>query len=131
MIDFLIKSTISLCVLLAMYHLVLEKEKIHQFNRFYLLFCLLFSFTIPFITIEVIQEITNPMLAQNSSRNAEETIDVLKEETNYWLIAIWTMYLIMTSIFLFRFVRNIIKLNVKTKSNTAISYKGARLILLK
>lgn len=131
MIDFLLKSTISLCVLLAVYHLVLEKEKIHKFNRFYLLFCLLFSFTIPFITIEVIQEITNPMLAQNSSRNAEETIDVLKEETNYWLIAIWTMYLIMTSIFLFRFVRNIIKLNVKTKSNTAISYKGARLILLK
>lgn len=131
MIDFLLKSTFSLCVLLAVYHLVLEKEKIHKFNRFYLLFCLLFSFTIPFITIEVIQEITNPMLAQNSSRNAEETIDVLKEETNYWLIAIWTMYLIMTSIFLFRFVRNIIKLNVKTKSNTAISYKGARLILLK
>jgi beta-lactamase regulating signal transducer with metallopeptidase domain len=131
MIDFLLKSTISLCVLLAVYHLVLEKEKIHKFNRFYLLFCLLFSFTIPFITIEVIQEITNPMLAQNSSRNAEETIDVLKEETNYWLIAIWTMYLIMTSIFLFRFVRNIIKLNVKTKSNPAISYKGARLILLK
>jgi hypothetical protein len=71
------------------------------------------------------------MLAQNSSEIAGRTIDVLKEETNYWLIAIWTMYLIMTSIFLFRFVRNIIKLNVKTKSNTAISYKGARLILLK
>jgi len=130
MIDFLLKSTISLCVLLAVYHWVLEKEKIHKFNRFYLLFCLLFSFTIPFITIEVIQEITNPILAKNSSENAEGTIAVLKEETNYWLIAIWTMYIIMTSILLIRFARNIIKLNEKTKSNTAISYKGSRLILL-
>jgi hypothetical protein len=63
------------------------------------------------------------MLAQNIEI-AGRTIDVLKEETNYWLIAIWTMYLIMTSIFLFRFVRNIIKLNVKTKSNTATSYRS-------
>ncbi|CAM2822155.1 hypothetical protein [Flavobacterium frigoris] len=57
MIDFLLKSTISLCVLLAVYHLALEKEKMHQFNRFYLLFSIVFSLSIPFITIEVIQEI--------------------------------------------------------------------------
>jgi uncharacterized membrane protein YcaP (DUF421 family) len=54
MIDFIIKSTLSLSVLLAVYHST-GKEKIHQFNRFYL--CLALSFlSIPFITIEVIQE---------------------------------------------------------------------------
>jgi len=131
MIDFLIKSTISLCVLLAMYHLVLEKEKIHQFNRFYLLFCLLFSFTIPFITFEVIQEITNPLIPQNTIKIEEETIAVVQETTNYWLISIWSIYTAVTSILLFRFVRNITKLNTKAKSNTVIDYKNSQLILLK
>ncbi len=60
MIDFLIKSSITLFVLLAVYYLFLEKEKIHIFNRFYLLFSLVFSMVIPFITIEVIQEISQP-----------------------------------------------------------------------
>jgi hypothetical protein len=40
MIDFIIKSTLSLSVLLAVYHT--GKRKIHQFNRFYL--CLALSF---------------------------------------------------------------------------------------
>jgi beta-lactamase regulating signal transducer with metallopeptidase domain len=131
MTDFLIKSTISLCVLLAVYHLVLEKEKMHQFNRFYLLFSLLFSFTIPFITIEVIQEITNPIGVQNDLNMEGEAIAVVKDATDYWLISIWSIYTAATSILLFRFVRNIIKLNTKIKSNTAIDYKNSRLVLLK
>ena len=56
MIDFLLKSSISLLALLIFYHLVLEKEKMHQFNRFYLLFGIVFSFVLPFITIEIIAE---------------------------------------------------------------------------
>ena len=38
----------------------------HQFNRFYLLFSLVFSLVVPFITIEIIQEITTP-IAQNNA----------------------------------------------------------------
>ena len=60
MTDFLIKSTLTLIVLLFVYYVFLEKEKIHVFNRFYLLFSLVFSMVIPFITIEVIQEIAQP-----------------------------------------------------------------------
>ncbi|MEZ7500198.1 M56 family metallopeptidase [Flavobacterium sp. Arc3] len=129
--DFLIKSTVSLFVLLVAYHLVLEKEKIHQFNRFYLLFCLLFSFTIPFITFEVIQEITNPLIAQNTVKLEGETIAAVQDSTNYWLISIWSIYTAVTSILLYRFIRNIIKLNVKAKSSEAITYKNSQLILLK
>ena len=49
----------------GVYYLLLEKEKMHVFNRFYLLFGLVFSMVIPFITIEVIEEIAN-LSVQNS-----------------------------------------------------------------
>ena len=82
MTDFLIKSTIPLFVLLAVYHLLLEKEKMHQFNRFYLLFSLVFSFAIPFITIEIIEEIKTPII-QNSAIQINQGSIVVVEETNY------------------------------------------------
>ncbi|WP_373496561.1 M56 family metallopeptidase [Aquiflexum sp.] len=51
MILFLLKSTLSLVLLLALYHVVLSKESTFRFNRFYLLFALVFSFLVPFISI--------------------------------------------------------------------------------
>ena len=50
MIEFLLKSTGCLATLLVFYHLVLEREKMHQFNRFYLLGSVLFSFIAPLFT---------------------------------------------------------------------------------
>ncbi len=55
MIDFLIKYTICLTVFLSFYHLVLEREKMHRFNRFYLLGSIVISLVIPFITFEIIE----------------------------------------------------------------------------
>jgi len=51
MILYLVKSTICLALLLGVYRLFLEKEKMHRFNRFFLLFSLIFSFTIPLIPV--------------------------------------------------------------------------------
>ena len=105
MIDFLIKSSLSLCVLLVAYYLFLEKEKMHQFNRFYLLFSLLFSFAIPFITIEIIQEIPHQETTPNIIPVNEVTnLPIIEDSTNYWLIAAWTVYGIITFVLLFRFV---------------------------
>lgn len=131
MTDFLIKSSLSLCVLLIVYHLLLEKEKMHQFNRFYLLFSILFSFAIPFITIEVIQEVSHHETTQNVIAMEGNSMTVLEDSTNYWLIAAWSMYGVITLALLLRFVLNILKLNSRTKSNPVIDYKKAKLVLLK
>ena len=131
MIDFLIKSSISLFVLLVIYHLVLENEKMHQFNRFYLLFAIAFSLTIPFVTIEVIQEITSPISNQNNIKIEAETMTIVDDSTNYWMFLIYTLYILITSILLIRFVRNILKLRSKAKSTTNIDYKEAQLVLVK
>ncbi|WP_269224058.1 M56 family metallopeptidase [Flavobacterium sp. IMCC34518] len=129
MIDFLIKSSISLLALLIFYHLVLEKEKMNQFNRFYLLFSLVFSFVIPFITIElsteIIQSVKNPaniLFLQGSSQIIKET-----NYTTYWL---WIIYGIITLFWSIRFIRNILKITAKIKTNTTLDYHNAKLVLI-
>jgi beta-lactamase regulating signal transducer with metallopeptidase domain len=129
MIDFLIKSTIPLLVFLAIYHLLLEKEKMHQFNRFYLLFGLVFSLVIPFITIEIIEEITTPII-QNSAVQINQGSIVLVEETNYLPIILWSIYGLVTTLFSIRFLNNLLKIISKINSNKSVDYKDAKLILL-
>ncbi|RTY70651.1 energy transducer TonB [Flavobacterium sp. LB2P53] len=129
MSDFLIKSTITLFILLAVYYLFLEKEKIHIFNRFYLLFSLVFSMVIPFITIEVIQEIAQPAVNPGNIQILQGNAVVLKE-TNYLAIGLWSLYAVVTLVLAIRFISNIIKISSKMKSNSPIDYKNAKLILL-
>jgi beta-lactamase regulating signal transducer with metallopeptidase domain len=131
MIDFLIKSTLSLLVLLAIYHLILEKEKMHQFNRFCLLFCLIFSFVIPFISIEIIDESVSAITQTNKGITANVTMTIVPETLDYTPIIIWSLYCVVTSLLLFRFVRNILRITSRTHFNTVINYKNAKLVLLK
>ena len=129
MTDFLIKSTITLFVLLEVYYLFLEKEKIHAFNRFYLLFSLVFSIVIPFITIEVIQEIAQPTVKTGNIQILQGS-GVILEETNYLAIGLWTLYAVVTFALTIRFFSNINTILTKMKSNTAIDYKKAKLVLV-
>ena len=129
MSDFLIKSTITLFVLLAVYYLFLEKEKMHVFNRFYLLFSLVFSMVIPSITIEVIQKIAQPVINPGNIQILQGSA-VIIEETNYLTIGLWSLYAVVTLILAIRFISNINKISSKMKSNSPIDYKNAKLILV-
>ena len=129
MSDFLIKSTITLLVLLAVYYLFLEKEKMHVFNRFYLLFSLVFSMVIPFITIEVIEKIAQPVINPGNIQILQGSAVIL-EETNYLAIGLWSLYGLVTLVLATRFISNINKISSKMKSNTPIDYKNAKLILV-
>lgn len=130
MIAFLIKSTLSLAVLLAVYHLVLENEKIHRFNRFYLLFCLAFSFAVPFITFEIVQEVSSAAIKKPMVFVSEATMVVIEDETNYRLLALWISYGLLTTALAFRFASNVAKLLHKKRNNPTMEYKNAVLVLL-
>jgi beta-lactamase regulating signal transducer with metallopeptidase domain len=140
MINSLLESTIGLFTFLAFYYLFLEREKMHQFNRFYLLFSLVISFIIPFLNFEIIEiktvieniepisirkvtSVINENVVENDSIPQKETI-------NYFPSVIWCLYSLVTFLFLFRFVKNTWKLISKSKSNPIIKYKNARLILI-
>ena len=52
MTTYIFKTILYSALLIVIYLLFLEKEKMHRFNRFYLLFSVAFSFVIPLITIK-------------------------------------------------------------------------------
>jgi beta-lactamase regulating signal transducer with metallopeptidase domain len=112
---------------------VLEREKMHRFNRFYLLTSIVISLVIPFVTFEIIEIIP---VTQNSELQIIDTIPsssnetIIQDKINYITIILWSLYILTSSILIMRFVRNIWKLISKAISNPKVKYKNANLILL-
>ncbi len=132
MSQFLITSTISLAALLGLYHLLLEREKMHRFNRLYLLAALVISIALPFITIEVYTEVTAmPMpVTENLPFTPAAVTAPIVQETNYLLYGIWGIYGIVTLGLIVRFAVNILQLTRKIRRNEKVRYEGSVLVLL-
>ena len=132
MTEFLIKSNLSLLVFLAFYHLVLEREKMHQFNRYFLLLSVVISLAIPFITFEIIKEIPVTAVIESFDIPVQSSADAtLKSETtDYTSFLFWSSYLVVTLFLAIRFGKNIWKLRSKSKVNPIVKYRDAQLVLL-
>lgn len=130
MTDFLIKSTVSLIVFLGFYHLILEREKMHQFNRFFLLFAIVISVAIPFVSFEIIKEI--PVNFSNQTNLIPQKINTFPEpeKTDYKLLFLWTLYGIVTVIMAIRFGRNIHTIFSKISISSKVDFKNSKLVLI-
>ena len=138
--DFLIKSTISLTVFLGFYHLVLEREKMHQFNRYYLLFSIVISLVIPFLTFEIIKivpvvqniEPLNSIITSSAipENEVQGTSLPIEEKINFMPYVLWSLYTLISFLLLVRFGKNIWKLISKSTSNPIVKYKNANLVLV-
>ena len=129
MIDFLIKSSVCLFLLLCIYKLFLEQEKMSVFNRFYLLGSLIFFMAIPFIYFEVQIEAMKTVNL-NAIEIFPSSSVIAEKKTNYLPILFWSIYGIITSIFTFRFFRNCYVFFRKINSNPTQKFEGATLILV-
>jgi beta-lactamase regulating signal transducer with metallopeptidase domain len=140
MIDFLIQSTICLTVFLSFYHLVLEREKMHEFNRYYLLCTILISLSIPLLTFEIIKIVPvvenikpislDAITTTFTENSIQENVIPLQEPTNYSPYVLWLIYGLITSALITRFAINCFKLISKSKSNPIVKYKNANLVLV-
>lgn len=132
MIAFIVKSTVALSVFLVFYHLVLEREKMHQFNRFFLLFSIVISVAIPFISFEMIKEIPvdfSRQIAVNQEA-INTSIHQTAEKTDYKFILLWTLYGIITLLMAIRFGRNIWKIFSRIGNSPSIEFKNSKLVLV-
>lgn len=129
MTEFLIKSAISMIVLLGVYKLLLEKEKMHRFNRVYLLVSLIFSVCVPFISIPSFVNYSNSIntLPQITLNEITITRESGGFDMEFWFIL---TYIIITSLLTIRFLKNILSFVFKIKNNKKIKYKTASLVLL-
>jgi len=133
MIDYLLKSASCLALLLLFYHLVLEKEKMHIFNRFYLLGSVIFSLLVPFATLTVASataftEAVKPILYTTASIENTAPISI-KESFDYSLVFIG-IYGLVSSILLLRFGKNVFTIIQKIKANKKIQHQSATLVLV-
>lgn len=139
MILYLFKSTLCLLILWGIYKLFLESEKLHVFNRFYLLLSLVFAFIIPEINIEVSSSTaennlvvlkeaikTSPSLLQTF--NPVETVEVQK--TTPWLDYLLVLSSLVSLFFLLRFLRNLLVIFKSITRSPIIKWQGAKLVLL-
>ncbi len=133
MIEFSIKSTVSLTVFLALYILLLEKEKIHNFKRFYLLVSVVISIIIPFISFEIVKVVKSVRTTiPNNYQNTTEPLQsaITKQNVDYTSTILWILYGIISLALLFRFGKNIWNLYYKSYKNNTIAFKNAKLVLI-
>lgn len=147
MILYLLKSAACLLILLFVHQFLLQRESMHRFNRFFLLFSIVISFLIPIYIIEVaaipvaesggfeILENIVPSeypetIINSESIPAVKDLDFQEKNSIPWTVIFWSVYLSITLVFLIRFVRNIHILADKISRNLHISYRGETLVLL-
>ncbi len=120
MIVYIIKSSLCLALLWTFYKLFLEKEQMHYLKRFYLLFSLIFAYTIPLITISYETDVVaNPQKLQPvvTSAMLADGVPIPEASVNYISILLWTVYGIGFLIFAIRFVLNMNNLIRKINKN--------------
>ena len=127
MILYLLKSGLCLALLLAFYHLVLEREKMHRFNRFYLLGSVLFSFLAPAFIIYV--------EASNNSRQlvtyAEKAVTINQNFFDQFITLenmLITIYVLGSLVFLIRFIKNLYHIIHKIRTNEIIKSDFAKIV---
>lgn len=118
MLIYLLKSTCILGLLLLFYRLVLEKEAIHNFKRFYLLGAVFAAVVIPAVSItsyveavaQPIQHMGDGVFLMNESKGYTEMITTV----------CWSIYAMGVLIFGFRFIKNLCDLYLKIKRGQKI-----------
>jgi bla regulator protein blaR1 len=135
MTTYIIKVILCSAVFFLTYKLLLEKEKMHLFNRFYLLSSLLLSFVVPVITFRSSRpslpisenEVLNTNIFQGNG-----IIQILSPEqsTNYMSTILLTIYVTITTLLLFRFIVNLSKIISKALTHQSIPYKTSKIVLI-
>ena len=140
MILYIIKSILCSVLFIAAYYLLLEKERIHRFKRWYLLSTLVLSLGIPLITVEINQ----PQLATQVgtvSQYVIEYIPYLPEQSHVtaasentstgfsWPIILLIGYGIITAVLLLRILNNFLSILSDVGNKTVSEHREAALVL--
>lgn len=150
MIELIFKTVACSGLFLAFYLLILQREKMFAFNRFYLLTTLVLSFAIPFMelgmnqmeNVPVVAEVIPVEIAKNDVNLAEivaqknintatvSEMNYTKSSFNWWIL-VPLIYMVTTLVLLLRFLSNIGNLLVMTRFNERIKKNGFTIVSVK
>ncbi|AUP80934.1 M56 family metallopeptidase [Flavivirga eckloniae] len=119
MILYILRFSLAVCIFYCFYKFILEKEKIHTFNRFYLLGGLFVSLVFPLISIGGAEQIQTVLV---------KTQQNLNHNLIRWELIIVSTYVLITFSLLVRFMIDIYKLSRKVKRHEVKSLGRAKLV---
>jgi len=131
MLTVVLKVILCSGILLALYHLVLVKERTFIFNRFYLISALLFSFSIPFATIETKQvekEIPETVFVGEIEQPILQA-QIEQQESFDYAQALLIAYCIVSGILILKIGYSVIR--IKKLKGRKITYQNRTVFLLK
>lgn len=124
---------IILCsgIVLGLYHLFLAKERTFTFNRFYLLLGLVFSYSIPFVSIQT-QQINEkkPLILyeQEIQQQVLQNPDAVQNNVFDYVQLLWIVYFMILMILISKIMYSIIK--IKSLKGIKIQYQNRTVVLL-
>ncbi len=134
-------SKVILCsgLMLALYLVILEKVKIYQFNRWYLLMALVIPFGIPLVELKFDNfffqnQISYTVPIANSFELVRQNLvkpnpEIPTNQEFSIIPIIWAIYSLVTSLLIFRFIKNIFAL-LKIKKYGKLIKKNSYQIIL-
>ncbi|MES2850429.1 MAG: N-acetylmuramoyl-L-alanine amidase [Bacteroidota bacterium] len=134
---YIVKAIVCSGILFCYYWFLLRNRSFHSFNRFYLLFTVVLSLCLPFITIDFWQQQTiqssnviqmPQVVVAGNGEHADELMAATK--TNSWSIQQWILlaYLSVSVVLLFAFARSIFMIIQLAIKNPAKKIDGISLI---
>src|SRR4030042_1736685 len=136
MITYIIKTILCSALLISIYYLFLEDEKMHSFKRFFLLFGIVFSFIVPLISIKTrilglhVSETIN--FTGSSLQNSFSQQILPPENDNFTFSEIFLIIYSSVTAFLFcRFIINVFAIFFKIRNSSLVQYMDAKLVLTK
>jgi len=134
-INYIVESTISVSVVYIFYELFLKRDTWFRFNRYYLLFGLIFSIILPLLDFSASNVMVNSQnqfdfneIANIGSfvNSFEESALSRLQEINYFVV----IYFMICGLYLVRFIYQLIKIFKTINANEIISYKKFKIVLL-
>jgi bla regulator protein blaR1 len=137
MIVFIIKSTLCLGLLGLIYKLVLESEKTHHFNRFFLIGSLIFSFSVPFLNFEIETNLIQETAAQvellpikNHAILAGNQAVFVEEKTIDFESICLIIWILGSILLVVKFIKNLLEMMLKISRNRKVKNGGIYMVLL-
>ena len=148
MIAYLVNTTLCALLLYVIYALLLENENRHFFKRIYMLAGLVFSLLVPFIVLDINIPKIPANLEMFYNIPPDETIvsgadqyyfaETATESGNSssvlhvnYFLSLMVIYITITSLLVFRLLRNCRQMLIQVYNNDIVEYKGAKIVLVK
>ncbi len=120
MLIYLLKFSACLAIFVVFYKLFLERERMHQLKRFYLLGAIFISLSFPRITFTTYVEpivVSNVTSFESFPEMSVEQGSVEAPATNFLPIILWSIYGLGVLLFGIKFILNLSKIVFKIKRN--------------